>query len=46
MDSGMSCWFVTGDGNLAFLASISFRLYPTGVRTERHWAHAEVLPVG
>jgi hypothetical protein len=45
MDSGLSCWFVTGDGNLAFLASILFRLYPTGVRTERRWAHAEVLPV-
>ncbi len=45
MDSGMSCWFVTGDGNLAYLASILFRLYPTGVRTERHWARAEVLPV-
>ena len=28
MDSGLSCWFVTGDGDLAFLASIQFRLYP------------------
>lgn len=46
MDSGLSCWFVTADGDLAFLASILFRLYPTGVRTERRWAHAEVLPVG
>jgi hypothetical protein len=45
MDSGVSCWFVTGDGDLAFLASIHFRLYSTGVRTERRWAHAEVLPV-
>ena len=46
MDSGLSCWFVTDDGDLAFLATILFRLYPTGVRTERRWAHAEVLPVG
>ena len=45
MDSGLSCWFVTGDGNLAFLASIQFQLYATGVRTERRWAHAEVQAV-
>ncbi len=45
MDSGLSCWFVTGAGDLAFLESILFRLYPTGIRTERRWAHAEVLPV-
>jgi hypothetical protein len=45
MDSGLSCWFVSGDGGLAFLASIHFRLYPTGVRTERRWAHAGVLAV-
>jgi hypothetical protein len=44
-DSGVSCWFVTGTGDLAFLASMHFRLYPTGARTERRWAHAEVLPV-
>jgi len=43
LDSGLSCWFVTGDGNLTFLASIQFQLYATGVRTERRWAHAEVL---
>jgi hypothetical protein len=36
---------VTADGDLGFLASILFRLYPTDVRTERRWAHAEVLPV-
>jgi hypothetical protein len=45
MDSGLPCWFVTDVGDLAFLASIHFRLFPTGVRTERRWAHAEVLPV-
>ena len=45
MDSGLSCWFVTGDGHLAFLASIQFQLYATGVRTERRWAHAEVQAV-
>lgn len=44
-DVGVSCWFVTGTGDLTFLASMHFRLYPTGVRTERRWAHAEVLPV-
>jgi hypothetical protein len=45
MDSGLSCWFVTGDGDLVFLGSILFRLYPMELRTERRWAHAEVPPV-
>jgi hypothetical protein len=45
MDYRLSCWFVTDHGDLAALASIPFRLYPTGVRTERRWAHAEILPV-
>ncbi len=43
LDSGLPCWFVTGSGDLAPVVSISFRLYPTGVRTVRRWAHA-VLP--
>ena len=43
VDSGLPCWFVTGCGDLAPAASISFGLYPSGVRTVRRWAHA-VLP--
>ena len=42
-DSGLPCWFVTADGDLAVLGSIPLRLYPAGVRTGRRWAHAEVL---
>jgi hypothetical protein len=42
-DAGLPCWFVTGDGDLAALGSVHFRLYPTGVRTGRRWARAEVL---
>jgi hypothetical protein len=45
MDSGLSSWFVTARGDLVPLASIPFRLYPVGTRTERRWAHTEVLPV-
>jgi len=41
-DSGLPCWFVTGDGDLAALGPVHFRLYPTGVRTDRRWAHSEV----
>jgi len=40
MDSGLPCWFVTGSGDLAPAASITFRLYPNGTRTVRRWAHA------
>ncbi len=43
-DAELPCWFVTAEGDLAPLASMSFRLYPAGVRTERRWALAEVLP--
>jgi hypothetical protein len=43
-DSGLSCWFVNGDGDLASLTSVHFRLYPTGTRTGRRWAHAVVTP--
>jgi hypothetical protein len=42
-DSGLPCWFVTRDGDLAALGAIPFRLYPIGVRTGRRWAHADVL---
>jgi hypothetical protein len=42
MDSDLSGWFVTADGDLAHLASIVFRLYPIDARTERRWAHAVV----
>ena len=41
-DSGLPCWFVTGDGDLAALGPAHFRLYPSGLRTGRRWAHAEV----
>jgi hypothetical protein len=41
-DCGVPCWSVTGDGDLAALGPVHFRLYPTGVRTERRWAHAGV----
>jgi hypothetical protein len=43
-DSKLSCWFVTGDGDLAPLTSVHFRLYPAGTRTGRRWAHAVVTP--
>jgi hypothetical protein len=45
MGSGLSSWFVTGAGDLVPLASVRFRLYPVGTRTERRWAHTEVLPL-
>ncbi len=44
MASGLPCWFVTADAELASLTSVHFRLYPTGVRTTRRWAHAVSLP--
>ena len=43
-DSRLPCWFVTGDGDLVPVRSVHFRLYPTGARTGRRWAQAEVLP--
>ena len=43
-DSGLPCWFVTSAGDLAPAASARFRLYPTGVRTVRRWAHIDGLP--
>jgi hypothetical protein len=43
-DSGLSCWIVTGDVDLASLTSVHFRLYPTGTRTPRRWAHAVGMP--
>jgi len=43
-DSGLPCWFVTSAGDLAPLASMHFGLYPTGARTGRRWARAQVLP--
>ena len=42
--SELACWFVTAHGELASLTSVHFRLYPTGVRTTRRWAHAVSLP--
>ena len=43
-DAGLACWFVTGSGDLAPAASVPLRLHPTGVRTVRRWAQAQVLP--
>jgi hypothetical protein len=41
---GVPCWFVTGDGRLTRAESVRFRMYPTGARTDRHWACVEVPP--
>jgi hypothetical protein len=43
-EQGLPCWFVTGDGRLTRAESVRFRMYPTGTRTDRHWACAEVPP--
>ncbi len=43
-DAGLACWFVTGSGDLASAASVPLRLHPTGVRTVRRWAQAQVPP--
>jgi hypothetical protein len=45
MASELACWFVNADGELASLTSVHFRLYPTGVRTTRRWAHAVSQPL-
>ncbi len=39
-DTGLPCWFVTASGDLAPAPPRAFRLFPSGVRTVRRWAHA------
>ena len=43
-DAGLPCWIATGDGRLTPAASVRFRVYPAGARTDRHWARIEVPP--
>jgi len=41
-DAGLPCWLVTAQGSLTPVTVVGFSLYPTGVRTDRRWARAEV----
>ncbi|HUY22912.1 MAG TPA: hypothetical protein VMV22_11315 [Acidimicrobiales bacterium] len=43
-DAEVPCWIVTADADLVPVTVVSFRLYPTGARTDRRWARAEVSP--
>ena len=43
-DAGLPCWIATGDGRLTTASSVRFRVYPSGARTDRHWARIDVPP--
>jgi len=45
-DRGLPVWLVTREGTLAAAGTATFELYPSGVRTTRRWARAQLPGAG